>query len=116
MNYATAKEFAEQIKKAKYQYQQPAEDFEIRMKALEKFLLETFGEARTKSEDDFNELQTRYHEVVEHIMKQFYGTLPMNIKEKFERHFYFSTVENRHINAHIYFVIRFNVWAATRRK
>jgi len=96
--YASPREFAEAIKRQLFQEVMMAADISTRRSVLAGF----YGEKVFENYNDkFDALNTRYHRVVQVLVNDFYNTLPADIRQNFEEHFYFSTIDNNKIDASI---------------
>lgn len=111
MNYSTPKEFADYIRKREYQYEQEPEDLETRKKVLEEVYKDHIKEFNYKIHQEFDALNTKYQRVIDEIIEELFEVLPHKITTKFKSHFYFSTVENRNINASIHKAPNNNLFA-----
>ncbi|MFA6151011.1 MAG: hypothetical protein WC716_06815 [Chitinophagaceae bacterium] len=100
--YLTAKEFANAIKKDFYEYELETDDLEKRLNAI-KVQYEKIAKDLPEFtfEKEFDAINTKFQNVVDNLLKEFYTHLPNNIKAKFEKHFYFTTIDNKSIKAHI---------------
>jgi hypothetical protein len=101
MKFKTTKEFTDYIKADRHEYAEEPEDLEVRHAALkcryEKEIALTGFKLRTESTPD----NTSYSVVIQNIVEEFYGTLPDVLREPFETRFYFTTIDNRALNASI---------------
>lgn len=100
-NYKSAKEFADLFRKELYEYMGEPEDLEARIQAVEEHYKKEIEDSGFNVKRNFGPTVTMYEEVVESIVLEFYKILPNSIKEKFERHFHFSTIDTKVINASV---------------
>jgi len=101
MEYLTAKEFAEVVKTELYEFQREAEDLSVRQEILKKQYGEIAKEYNYEFNTEFNATNTTYQEVINTILNDFYSVVTENIKQAFEEHFYFTTIDTKKIGAHI---------------
>jgi hypothetical protein len=101
MQFENARQFAEYIKMELHQYAAEPDDLELRIEALKDHYVKEIEDTRFVLPREFTPLKTGYHEVVQLIIEEFYSSLLPSVRREFENRFYFSTIDNRMLNASI---------------
>jgi hypothetical protein len=101
MQFDNAKEFANYIKMQQHEYAAEPDDMELRIEALKSHYAKEIEDALFTLPREFTPLKTSYDEVVQLIVEEFYSTLLPQVRKEFENRFYFTTIDNRIMNASI---------------
>lgn len=101
MTYNSPKEFAEIIKKELYQYSAEPEDLELRKAAVQRQYADEIKNSAFEIDQQYNSVNTGFQEVIDLIIEEFFSILPDQVVTNFKTHFYFTTIENRTINASV---------------
>lgn len=101
MEFSDAKAYADYIKAELYEYGAEPDDLEIRQAALREHYAAQIAATGFDVNREFTSLKTAYHDAVEQLVAEFYATLPENVRRDFEARFYFTTIDNRVLNASI---------------
>lgn len=101
MTYNTPKEFAEIIKKELYQYSAEPEDLELRKAAVQGQYAEEIKNSAFEIDQQYDSVNTGFQQVIDLIIEEFFSILPDQVVTNFKTHFYFTTIENRTINASV---------------
>lgn len=103
MTYKSAKEFAHAVQTEFYEYEQEAEDLPARMNMVKAQYEKMLGDKIPDIliEKEFNAINTKFQDIVDKIIDRFYSIIPSSIKEKFETHFHFTSIDSKKIRAHI---------------
>lgn len=102
MKYNTAEEFANLIKYDSFEYSEEPDDLSVRITALNQhYFKERKILKELNAKPPYSEINTKYIDVIDILKNEFYLTLSEEIRMNFENFFYFTTVDNRYINASI---------------
>lgn len=101
MTYNSPKEFADLVKSELYEYTAEPDDLDIRLAALRKHYAAEIAESGIDLQREYTETNTKYQEVIDLLVADFFATLSWEIREWFIEHFYFTTIDNRHMNASV---------------
>jgi hypothetical protein len=101
MQFENPKEFAEYIKIEQHEYAAEPDDMELRIEALKSHYAKEIKNTLFTLPREFTPLKTTYDEVVQLIVEEFYSTLLPQVRKQFENRFYFTTIDNRGLNASI---------------
>lgn len=103
MKYNSPKEYADLVKSDLHEFAAEPDDLDIRLAALNKHYQDQLEAVKnmTVGNNKYTETNTMYIRVVELLVDDFYKTLPIEIKENFEKLFHFTTIDNRYTNASI---------------
>jgi hypothetical protein len=99
--YNNAKDFADSIKVLQYQPLAGSEDMDLRISFLKANYPEEFLSYKYILERNYGPTQTTFQEVIDDILDQFYSILNPDQVELFKSKCYFSTIDNREVNAFV---------------
>lgn len=100
--YTSAKEFGESIKRRHYQFEAHPEDLEQRKSFLREHYKNELEKSGYKFDRNYTAVETKFEEVIDVIVDEFYQVIPETTKKLFQEHFYFSTIDNQLLNASIH--------------